>query len=223
MAALLRCDRVSRFFGDHPVLRQVSCELHSGQLIALVGANGAGKSTLLRIFAGALKPTAGEVWLGDARAGSAAARAQTGFLSHQSLLHPSLTVDENLDFYATLFGLAHPRQAAQQALAQVHGEHLGPRRAGELSQGMRQKAALARCLLHRPRLLLLDEPFASLDAATVAELRARLAELRQAGLALLVSSHQAEALADLTDGALCLERGRVVHPDADPVVLGGIR
>lgn len=211
---LLQCSHISRFFGDTPVLRGVSFELEGGRLVALQGANGAGKSTLLRILAGALKPSAGAAVVAGAPAGSVAARRQTGFLSHQSLLHPVLTVSENLRFYATLFGLVDATGAVARALAQVRGEALGPRRAGELSQGMKQKAALARCLLHQPRLLLLDEPFASLDQATVADMRQVLAGLRADGLALIVSSHQAGDVADLADGALRLERGRLGAPAA---------
>jgi heme ABC exporter ATP-binding subunit CcmA len=209
MASFLSCRHVSRFFGDRAVLREVSFESGAGRTVALWGPNGAGKSTLLRILAGALRPSAGEAWIGGVPAGSPAARRQTGFLSHQSLLHPYLTVRENLRFYATLFELPAPEQAVRVALEQVRGESLAQLRAGELSQGMRQKAALARSLLHRPKLLLLDEPFASLDRATVAELRRSLAELRASGMAILATSHQEEALRDLADQELWLDRGRL--------------
>jgi heme ABC exporter ATP-binding subunit CcmA len=205
---------VSRFFGDTAVLRSVSFNASAGELLALRGANGAGKSTLLRILAGALRPSLGTVTVAGAPVASVEARRITGFLSHQSLLHPTLTVRENLEFYATLFSLADPRAAARRALDEVNGAYLAPRRVGELSQGMKQKAALARCLLHQPRLLLLDEPFASLDRATVAELRACLARLRDQGLALILSSHQEEAFSGLADGELMLERGRLAPQPA---------
>ena len=192
------------------MLREVSFSAARGELLALRGANGAGKTTLLRILAGALRPSLGEITVDGAPVASVEARRMTGFLSHQSLLHPTLTVMENLEFYATLFSLPHPHAAAVQALDQVNGGSLAPRRVGELSQGMKQKAALARCLLHQPRLLLLDEPIASLDRATVAEMRACLARLRDQGMTLILSSHQEEAFAGLTDGELTLERGRLL-------------
>ncbi|MGH9413467.1 MAG: heme ABC exporter ATP-binding protein CcmA [Terriglobales bacterium] len=205
----LECQSVSRFFGDAVVLRHVSFSCERGRLLTLWGANGAGKSTLLRILAGALQPSDGTVRLEGAAAGSAAARSRTGFLSHQSLLHPHLTVRENLRFYATLFALPDEEEAVRRALEQVRGPALAPRRVGELSQGMRQKAALARALLHQPALLLLDEPFASLDQQTVAEMRACLTELRDAGMALLLSSHNPEQVSGLADGQLTLARGRL--------------
>jgi heme ABC exporter ATP-binding subunit CcmA len=222
---LVQCQRVSRFFGEIPVLREVSFNAAGGELLALRGANGAGKTTLLRILAGALRPSLGEVTVGGAPVASVEARRITGFLSHQSLLHPTLTVMENLEFFATLFSLPRPRAAAVQALDQVNGGYLAGRRVGELSQGMKQKAALARCLLHQPRLLLLDEPIASLDRATVAEMRACLARLRDQGLTLILSSHQEEAFAGLTDGELTLERGRLLTPaHADSAApAGGLR
>ncbi|HET9785460.1 MAG TPA: heme ABC exporter ATP-binding protein CcmA [Terriglobales bacterium] len=207
--SLLECQSVSRFFGEAAVLRQVSFTAEAGQCLALWGANGAGKSTLLRILAGALRPSLGSATVHGAAVGTAAARRQTGFLSHQSLLHPHLSVAENLRFYAVLHGRADPAAAVAGALAQVRGEYLAARRVGELSQGMRQKAALARALLHQPCLLLLDEPFASLDVQTVDDLRASLRELRQAGMAILLSSHNRQQVESLLDGEVTLERGRL--------------
>lgn len=189
------------------MLREISFVLCGGSLTTLLGANGAGKSTLLRILAGALRPSTGRVRLGNHPCGSAAAHRHSGFLSHQSLLHPALTVRENLEFFARLFGLAP--SACDAALVQVGAAEFAHRRVGELSQGMKQKAALARCLQHQPRLLLLDEPFASLDAATVADLRDTLVQLRAQGMSILLSSHQTEPIAGLADGALLLERGRL--------------
>lgn len=207
--SLLECQSVSRFFGEAVVLRQVSFGCAAGQCLVLSGANGAGKSTLLRILAGALRPSLGSAQVNGAPVATAAARRQTGFLSHQSLLHPQLTVEENLRFYAILYGLGDVQAAVGRALEQVRGGYLAPRRVGELSQGMRQKAALARALLHQPRLLLLDEPFASLDVDTVGELRACLLQLRRQGLAIVLSSHNRQQVEGLADGEARLERGRL--------------
>lgn len=206
--AVAECRQLSRFFGAFAALRRVDLQLRPGQLLMLLGPNGAGKSTLLRVLAGALRPSAGQVWIGGAAWGTTEARRTTGFLAHESLLHPNLTVAENLRYYATLHGA--PREAAAASLRRVGGEKLAGLRVAALSQGMRQKAALARCLLHAPRVLLLDEPFASLDQATVADLRRLLAELRGAGMAMIASTHTPDVLADLADGQLLLQRGRVV-------------
>lgn len=188
-------------------------------MIALFGHNGAGKSTLLNILAGALKPSSGAILIGGSPVRSVAARRQTGLLSHQSLLHPILTVQENLEYFATLYNVADRTGAVRAALERVRGEHLAGLRAGELSQGMRQKASLARCLLHTPQLLLLDEPFASLDRVTVAEMRRCFAELRDQGLTLLLSTHTGELITDLCDGSLTMERGRLIGAEGVEAVV----
>lgn len=203
----IECRGLSRFFGPFAALRRVSLQLPAGHLLMLLGPNGAGKSTLLRVLAGALRPSSGEARICGAAWGTPEARRATGFLAHESLLHPNLTVAENLNYYATLYGV--PRDAAAASLRRVGGEKLAALRVAALSQGMRQKAALARCLLHAPQVLLLDEPFASLDRATVAELRRLLLELRAAGLTMVASTHTPEVLADMADGQLLMERGRV--------------
>jgi ABC-type multidrug transport system ATPase subunit len=210
-APLLECRDLSRFFGAFPALRRVNFELIAGRLVALFGSNGAGKSTLLRVIAGNLRPTSGTVHVNGINSTVAGARSLVGLLAHESLLHPTLTVRENLVHYAVLYGLPDAKAAAAAALERVGGERLADLRVGDLSQGMKQKAALARCILHHPRLLLLDEPFASLDRRTIAELRQTLLELRRDGVAMLVSTHTNELVTDIADGSLTLERGRLVE------------
>ena len=211
--AAVECRKLTRFFGSFPALREVSVSIAQRKIIALYGGNGAGKSTLLRILAAALRPSSGSVSIFGSPANSTAAKRATGLLSHETFYQPTLTVGENLDYYATLYGVA-ATSAASEALALVNGEHLEHRRVAELSQGMKQKSALARALLHRPRLLLLDEPFASLDRMTVEELRATLAGLRERGVTMLVSTHTEALISDLADARLRLERGRVAEFDA---------
>src|SRR6185437_7617155 len=155
---LLAARGLRRSFGRVRVLHAVSLSLFPGEVLAVAGPNGAGKSTLLRVLAGLMRPTAGEVRvLGRPLGGDAAeSRRAIGLLSHQSLLYDDLTVLENLTFAARLYGLAQPVEAAREALeaaglATRAGD--SPRR---LRRGLLQRAAIARALLHRPRVLLLD-------------------------------------------------------------------
>jgi ABC-type multidrug transport system ATPase subunit len=207
---LAACTEVTRFFGSFAALRGVTFDLPSAQLWGLFGPNGAGKSTLLRILAGVLRPTSGTVTVAGHPVPSQQSRQMTGLLSHECFLHPVLTVAENLRYYAMLYDLPGPSRAVHEALTLVRGEHLADWRVGEMSQGMRQKAALARAMLHSPRLLLLDEPFASLDRNTVADLRVTLKALRDRGLSLVVSTHTEALIADFADAAITLDRGKVV-------------
>jgi heme exporter protein A len=175
----------------------------------VVGPNGAGKTTLLRILAGLTRPTAGQVQvLGQPlEQGSAQIRRAIGLLSHQSLLYDDLTLLENLTFAARLYGLDQPRTVAETALAEAGlGDRAGelPRR---LSQGLLQRAAIARALLHRPRLLLLDEPFTSLDAAAAARLRADLRMRLSQGLGVVLVTHHLTEVWDLASRVAVLVNG----------------
>jgi heme exporter protein A len=219
---LLAARGLSRSFGRRRVLHDIDLTLHPGEALAVVGPNGAGKSTLLRLLAGLMRPSAGEVHVmgQPVRGNDGAGRRALGLLSHQTLLYDDLTLLENLTFAARLYGIAHPRETATSAL---EAAGLAPR-AGELprrlSRGLLQRAAIARALLHRPRLLLLDEPFTALDAASADRLRGELRAAVGAGLGLvLVTHHLAEVWGVATRIAVLVE-GRWVLEERQPADLG---
>jgi heme exporter protein A len=176
----------------------------------VVGPNGAGKTTLLRILAGLMRPTAGQIRvLGQPlEHRSTQTRRAIGLLSHQSLLYDDLTLLENLTFAARLYGLDRPREVAQAALAQAGLEDRADELPRRLSRGLLQRAAIARALLHRPKVLLLDEPFTSLDAAAAnrlrADLRLRLAE----GLGVVLVTHHLAEVWELASRVAVLVNGR---------------
>ena len=157
---------LSRAYGDHLALRDVSVELGHGETLAVLGPNGAGKTTLLRILATLLRPSAGEIEvLGAALPRQAwKVRARIGFLGHEPLLYRELTVAENLAFHGRLHGLERNGAArAAELLERVGMDAAAEVRVNDLSAGMRQRVAVCRALLHEPELLLLDEPNAHLD------------------------------------------------------------
>jgi len=161
------------------------------------------------VLAGLSRPSAGEVLVEGRRlSGDPDARRAIGLLSHQSLLYDDLTLLENLAFAARLYGVPHPGEAARAALAAAGlADRAGdqPRR---LSRGLLQRAAIARALLHGPRVLLLDEPFTALDAAAAERLRATLAERRQAGLGVLVVTHHLAEVWDVATRVAVMVGGR---------------
>ena len=157
---------LSRAYGDHLALRDVSVGLAAGQTLAVLGPNGAGKTTLLRILATLLRPSGGEARVLGAALPKEAwkVRARIGFLGHEPLLYRELTVAENLAFHARLHRLgADGARRAAELLERVGMDAAAGARVHELSAGMRQRVAVCRALLHDPELLLLDEPSAHLD------------------------------------------------------------
>ena len=206
---LLQATGLHRAFGPRVVLRGLDLTLAPGETLAVVGPNGAGKSTLLRILAGLIKPSAGEVMLDGARLTPAepASRRTVGLLSHRSLLYDDLTVLENLVFAARLMGVADPRSAARSALAEVDLSARADDSPRTLSRGLVQRAALARALIHAPRLLLLDEPFTGLDAVASERLQRLLRQRRPAGLGTVVVTHQVTEVWDFADRVVALVAG----------------
>jgi len=143
---------------------EVSLHLERGEFLALRGRSGSGKTTLLRILAGLIRPTQGRVLVnGLPPHSSLASRAGIGLLSHQTLLYDDLTARENLLFYGRLYNLPDRQEKADSALANVGMSSRAHTPVGTFSRGMKQRLALARATLHRPALLLLDEPFEGLD------------------------------------------------------------
>lgn len=208
----LHVREVSRHFGRRRVLTKVSFTVGAGEVVGLLGPNGAGKSTLLAILATSLAPSGGEIWFGEVRStdAQAEARRRLGLLAHDLCLYPELTARENLEFFGRLYGLAHWRARAIEALARAGLEDRGDDLVSSFSRGMRQRLALERALLHEPRLVLLDEPFTGLDDQAAALLSARLRRLAEDRRLIVVATHDLELAEGVIDRAILLRDGRAV-------------
>jgi ABC-2 type transport system ATP-binding protein len=193
---------LTRAFGGRTAVDGVTFDVRAGEILALLGPNGAGKTTTMRMLAGLIAPTRGSVALDGeplTRASANHLRARIGFLTEAPGLWDRLTVRENLRVYARVYGLKDGDVRIARTLERLDLNDHADRRAVELSKGMRQKAAIARALLHDPKILLLDEPTSGLDPAIARGVRELLEERRAAGCAVLVSTHnldEAERLAD---------------------------
>jgi heme exporter protein CcmB len=207
-------DGVCYDYGRRRVLTRVSCRCEAGAITGLLGPNGAGKSTLLAIASTRSRASQGDVRYGTLRATQAdwPLRAQIGWLGHDPGFYPELTARENLTFYAQLHGTARseidPR--VERALEHAGLTARADDAVGGFSRGMRQRLGLERALLHRPRLVLLDEPFTGLDDASAAALVQRLRDLRSQGAIVLLSTHDLDLVSDLLDRVLVLRAGRIV-------------
>ena len=198
-------------YAGHMVLDGVDLDVRPGEGVALLGANGAGKTTLLRIIATLVRPTSGRVLVtgADCARDPEAARRQLGFLAHGSWLYEDLTALENLRFWGTLAG--HPASAAdlRAALATVDLERWGDERARTLSAGMKRRLSIARLVVARPRVLLLDEPFTGLDQQGVKWLEEYLQAFKSAGGALIMATHSFGRGFGAADRAAILAGGRI--------------
>jgi ABC-2 type transport system ATP-binding protein len=228
MPAAIDIQRVTHRYGDHVALRDVTLTVEPGTLFGLLGPNGGGKTTLFRILSTLLTPTEGlaRVQHLDVTARPAAVRRQLGVVFQEPALDEGLTVAENLRYHGALYGLRGAALTDRlQHLADVFGvaDRLGDR-VQTLSGGLRRRTDLARGLLHRPEVLLLDEPTTGLDPAARHTFWQALARLRQAeGTTLLVATHLMDE-AERCDEVGVLDRGRLVAhgtPATLKAALGG--
>jgi heme exporter protein A len=200
--------RVTRVFDGVPAISQVSLDVSHGERIWLRGSNGSGKSTLLQVVATALSPTlgGGEVLGFDVVRERQEVRARTELLGHQSRLYRELTAVENLEFSCRLYGADASR--IRPALARVGLDEVAHVRTGRFSQGMRQRLALARCLVRDPQLVLLDEPYAGLDVEARAVVDDLLDRAARHARTVLLASHE-EPPAGTVDRVVFMDAGRV--------------
>jgi heme ABC exporter ATP-binding subunit CcmA len=208
--SLLEARGLQRSFGRVRIIRGLDLTLRPGESLAIIGPNGAGKTTLLRLVAGLLRPDAGEVRiLGQTlRIGAHTVRSAVGFVSHQTLLYDDLTLVENLAFTARLYGLDRPVETAVAALeAAGLADRRGERPRG-LSRGLQQRAAVARALLHAPRLILMDEPFTALDATAAQRLRHDLRSRLAGDAGLVLVTHQLADAWELASRVAVLIQGQ---------------
>lgn len=203
---------LKKSFGLKPILRGVDLELNQGERKALMGANGAGKTTLLRILAGLTAPSAGAVRIAglDLTRDAQRVRQLVGFVGHQPYLYDELTALENLLFFGRMYAVKDAQQRARALLHRVGLEKRVQDRVNTLSRGQLQRLALARALLHSPRLLLLDEPDTGLDEQGNDLLEALLDEHAAQGGAALLATHQVAHALKLGDSIVTLDNGRIV-------------
>ncbi len=215
---MIRVQGVSRRFGALTAVRDVSFSLPAGGIVGLVGSDGAGKTTLLRMVAGMIPPDAGTVTVAgrDTVAERAAVKELIGYMPQRFGLYPDLSVAENLDFVMDIYGITGAERA-QRRERYLGFSNLLPfveRRAGDLSGGMKQKLGLACVLVHEPRILILDEPTNGVDPVSRQEFWQILAEMKQAGMTLMVSTAYLDE-GERCDRLLLMHDARVIA-DAAP-------
>jgi heme exporter protein A len=201
-----------RSFGRKEALSGVSLAMSAGDCVALFGPNGAGKTTLLRTLGGLLRPTRGTAAIqGHALPGDAAVRSRIGIISHHSLLYDALTALENVVFAARLYRVADPAASAARSLDRMGMSAKMNVPVRSLSRGMQQRVSIARAMVHSPAVILADEPYSGLDDDGARSLTMLLNELRSAGAAMIVVTHNIAEGLSLATRAMVMNGGRIVH------------
>jgi len=182
---------LTKSFGGRTVVRDLALQVPKGEIYGFLGPNGSGKTTTLRMICGLLTPDAGEgTCLGyDIRTESDAIKRNVGYMTQRFSLYTDLSIRENLEFVARVYGVPDPRGAAREAIGKLGLSTRADQLAGELSGGWKQRLALGACILPQPRLLLLDEPTAGVDPKARREFWDEIHNLAADGITVLVSTH----------------------------------
>ncbi len=207
---VLSASGLVREYGPVVAVDGVDLHLAPGDFLTIFGPNGAGKTSLLSLLGGRLKPSKGEVFISGQRLdfGETSWRSRIGVLSHQGFLYPHLTVRENLRFFGKLFTLPELDRLVSERLEQVGLADRADFLARQLSHGMRQRAALARALLHDPEVVLLDEPYTGLDPHAASVLRNVLSSLQDGRRTVVLVTHNLTQGLEMATRVAIQVRGR---------------
>ncbi len=211
---------LSKSFADKAAVSDVDLQMPRGQVWGFLGPNGSGKTTTIRMLCGLLKPSAGEgTCLGfDLRKEAEAIRRQTGYMTQKFSFWADLSVRENLDFVARIYQLAHRRQSVDETLEVLGLAHRQHQLAGALSGGWKQRLALAAVTMHKPKLLLLDEPTAGVDPQARRDFWDQIHRLSNEGMTVLVSTHYMDE-AERCDHIVYLAHGRLITEGSVPDII----
>lgn len=209
---MIETRKLVKRFGFKVVLRGVDFKAQPGEFVALLGPNGAGKTTFLRILASLARPTLGEVIVANHHlpAEASKVRAKLGVVSHLPLLYPDLTAEENLLFYARMYGMHQPQARLAEALKMIGLEKRRRDLVGAFSRGMQQRLAIGRAILHNPEVLLFDEPYTGLDQDASEMLDQTLHSVAATGRTVVMTSHDLARAENLATRFDVLSRGVIV-------------
>lgn len=212
MGNAIEIDNISKRYGKIKALDKVSFSVPEGMLYGLIGPDGAGKSTLYNILTTLQRPDSGKATVAghDVIKGRKKIRTEVGYMPERFSLYPDLTVKENLEFFASLFGVQVSENYDMIAPVMTQLEKFPNRRASALSGGMKQKLALGCALIHRPKVLLLDEPTTGVDAISRSEFWTMLRSLKESGITILVSTSYMDEAALCEEVAL-IYNGKIVE------------
>ncbi len=211
---ILRTDNLSRKYGDHLALNNLNLNIKPGEVFAYIGPNGSGKTTTFRILCGLLDPTSGAAYIDgkDVTGNKDLIKQLVGYLPDNFGVYPTLRVWEYCDFFAAAHKIPKKKRAERidECLRIANAYEFRDKFVGALSRGMKQRAGIAKTLLHDPKVIILDEPAATLDPRARVQMRVLLRDLAKLNKAVLVSSHILPELADVCDTVGIISKGNLI-------------
>lgn len=208
----IRVQNLTKSFGGHLALRGIDLEVKPGESVVIFGPNGAGKSTLIKVLATIMNPSSGRITIDglDLKSQAEEVRRRIGVVGHETFLYGNLTAYENLAFYCRMYDVPRARERIQEVGSMVGMTSRLHDRVDTLSRGMQQRISIARSLLHRPDIMLLDEPEAGLDQQSVARLWEALQAEGARKRTVVLTTHSLERGLQLGERLLILARGKIV-------------
>ncbi|HJX13866.1 MAG TPA: heme ABC exporter ATP-binding protein CcmA [Dehalococcoidales bacterium] len=212
-AQAIAVQELKKSFGHHLALNGVDFRVARGEAVVVFGPNGAGKTTLIKILATIMNPSSGRIFIDGMSAKDSAEkiRRRIGVITHQTFLYGTLTAYENLEFYGRLYDVPRRKERIHEVVETVGMTSRLHDRVGTLSRGMQQRLSIARSLLHKPPIMLLDEPETGLDQQALVVLREALRAEDGARRTVVLTTHNLERGLELGDRLLILARGRIVY------------
>ena len=217
---------LTKSFGNHPALRGVDLEVKPGESVVIFGPNGAGKTTLIKILATIMNPSSGKVLIGglDFKKNAEEIRRSIGVVTHQTFLYNNLTAHENLEFYCRMYDVPKVKERISEVAAMVGMISRLHDQVGTLSRGMQQRISIARSLLHKPAIMLLDEPENGLDQQVISILWQALRAEGDGERVIILTTHNLERGLELGDRLLILNQGRIVYEGSSRILdLAGLK
>jgi ABC-2 type transport system ATP-binding protein len=209
---VLEISGLNIFYGPFQAVRKVSFSVHAGEIFGLLGPNGAGKTSTLSAVEGLLSPDAGKIFVAgyDTEKYPRLARAHMGVQLQSTSFQPELTVSEIIRLYTGLYGVSLNEEKLQEILVSIKLEHDGKKRFGQLSGGQQQRVSLVIAMIHRPPLVLLDEPTTGLDPQSRRQLWDRMEFLRTGGHGILLTTHSMEEAEAVCDRIAIIDHGQII-------------
>ena len=212
-ACAVEVQGLTKSFGNHLALRGIDLEVKYGDFVVIFGPNGAGKTTLIKVLSTIMNPSSGKILIDglNLKNNAEEIRRRTGIVTHQTFLYSNLTGYENLEFYSRMYDVPRRKERVREVADMVGIASRLHDRVGTLSRGMQQRLSIARSLLHKPAIMLLDEPEAGLDQQAISMLWRALEIGEERTRSIILTTHNLERGLELGERLLILHRGKIVY------------